>query len=133
MQTLNNLLLLVIVVIFNFLPGATSAHTNRKDTIPFAFNLDTTARTSAGVYNTEGVLLRTLWNNVKYNEGTHSSMWDKRDDEGRLVDDSLVLIKVVSNNVKYTWQGVVGNNSDNISGPTKYHNFESRYGFSSSF
>jgi hypothetical protein len=125
MQTVNNLLLLVIVVLFNFLPRQTSAHTSGKDTIPFSFNLDTNSRTSAGVYNTDGVLLRTLWNNIKYNEGTHSSMWDKRDDEGKLVEDSLVVIKVVSNNINYSWQGIVGNNSDNVSGPTKYHNFES--------
>jgi hypothetical protein len=124
MQTVNNLLLLVIVVLFNFLPRQISAHTNGKDTIPFSFNLDTASRTSAGVYNTEGVLLRTLWNNVKHIEGTHSSMWDKRDDDGKLVEDSLVVIKVVSNNIRYSWQGIVGNNSDNISGSTKYHNFE---------
>jgi len=125
MQSLNNLLLIVVVLLFNFLPRESSANSTSKDTIPFSFNLDTAARTSAGVYTTDGVLLRTLWNNKKYNEGTHSSMWDKKDDDGKLVNDSLVVIKVVSNNVKYTWQGVIGNNSDNISGNTKYHNFES--------
>jgi hypothetical protein len=125
MQSVSNLLLLVIVVLFNFLPRQISANTNGKDTIPFSFNLDTASRTSAGVYNSDGVLLRTLWNNIKYNEGMHSSMWDKKDDEGKLVDDSLVVIKVVSNNIRYSWQGIVGNNSDNISGSTKYHNFES--------
>ena len=125
MQSFNNLLLIVVVLLFNIAPRESSASSTPKDTIPFSFNLDTTARTSAGVYSTDGVLLRTLWNNQKYNEGTHSSMWDKKNDDGRLVDDSLVIIKVVSNNVKYTWQGVIGNNSDNISGSTKYHNFES--------
>jgi len=125
MQSLNNLLLIVVVLLFNFLPGESSAHSSSRDTIPFAFNLDTTARTSAGVYNTDGVLLRTLWNNKTYNEGTHSSMWDKKNDDGLVVDDSIVVIKVVSNNVKYSWEGIIGNNSDNISGSTKYHNFES--------
>jgi hypothetical protein len=85
---------------------------------PFKFTLQQSASTSAGVYTTDGVLVRTLWSGVKYNAGAHSAVWDGTNDEGNLMPAASYQIKVLSNNVKYAWEGVLGNTSGKFSGPT---------------
>ncbi|MDT0688825.1 hypothetical protein RM549_03465 [Salegentibacter sp. F188] len=78
--------------------------------------------TSAGVYNSEEVLVRTLWNNVPkdYESTRETPEWDGRDDEGRDVPQGDYHVKITSNNVKYEWEGVVGNTSDDFAGGRFY-------------
>ena len=91
----------------------------------FTFSLSTSANTSAGVYKNDSVLIRTLWNNVSYKAGSYTSIWDGKDDYGNTVTAPAASykIKVLSNNVKYTWQGTIGNNSDMMTGSTKHRGY----------
>ena len=91
----------------------------------FSFTLPASARTSAGVFKKNGVLVRTLWNNVQYAGGTFTESWDGKDDDGvkLATQDSLYDIKVISNNVKYTWDGTLGNNSDSMTGNSKHQGY----------
>jgi hypothetical protein len=88
----------------------------KPKTIVFRFILAQSAITSAGVYTTNGVLIKTLWSGIRYSKGVHDTSWDATDDEGNFVDFGNYSIKVLSNNVTYTWEGVVGNTSTAIAG-----------------
>ncbi|OUJ71213.1 hypothetical protein BXP70_22290 [Hymenobacter crusticola] len=89
--------------------------------LPFSFSLPNAATTSAGVFTSEGILVKTLWSGVKYEAGTHKGVWDGINDQGHLSSDGRYQVKVVSNNVQYEWEGVLGNTSQNFSGPTVHH------------
>jgi hypothetical protein len=94
-------------------------------TIPgnFSFPITSTVRTSGGVFSEDGVLLRTLWNNRTYTAGTHTEYYDGLDDNGVLVTVPYT-IKVLTNDVTYTWQGVIGNTSSSFTGNTIHHGYE---------
>ena len=79
----------------------------------FTFKIAASANTSAGVFQDDSILVRTLWNNVYYNAGTYTSTWDGKDDNGVTVTTaaSNFEVKIVTSNVKYQWQGVIGNSS----------------------
>ncbi len=81
-----------------------------KTSINFSFELPSEARTSAGVFDATGGLIRTLWSNRELVAGKHSGRWDGMDDLGRSVPADLVwTVKVLRNNVDYQWDGVIGN------------------------
>jgi flagellar hook assembly protein FlgD len=84
----------------------------------FTFTLPSTLNTSAGVFKDDSILIKTLWNNVSYNAGTYTKSWDGTDDFGNAIKspDASYKIKVLSNNVQYTWQGSIGNSSDAMTG-----------------
>ncbi len=91
----------------------------------FAFNLSQSSNTSAGVYKKDGTLVRTLWSGVTYAAGRQVQQWDGLDDDGKPVADTEVHIKVLSNNVKYEWEGAqIGNTSTAFTGATKLRLFE---------
>jgi hypothetical protein len=93
--------------------------------LQFSFNLPQNAVTSAGVYNTTtGVLMRTLWNNVQYGQGTNYGVWDGKDDSGNAVPSgSDYQIKLIYHNVQYVWEGIIGNTSTNQTGGNVYRAF----------
>ncbi len=96
--------------------------------IAFSFSLTQTSKTSAGVYKrSTNTLIKTLWSNVSYPAGTHTAYWDRTNDEGLFLSDTGYYVKVISNNVNYSWEGVVGNNSDSISGTSKVRAFQRFY------
>jgi hypothetical protein len=85
----------------------------------FKFTLENRATTSAGVYNSEGTLVRTLWSGVSYEAGAHKAVWDGKDDFGKVLPpDGNYSAKILSNNVKYEWEGVIGNSSTSFTGPS---------------
>ncbi|WP_420149532.1 PA14 domain-containing protein [Spirosoma sp.] len=88
--------------------------------VSFTFNLASSARTSAGVFAKDGTLIRTLWSGKTYPSGTNTETWDRLDDEGRQVLDGDYDIKVLSNNVSYTWEGTIGNSSTYTTGEKKH-------------
>lgn len=95
----------------------------RADTT-FDFTLSRAARTSAGVYDSSGVLVRTLWADAHFNKaGTYAAVWDDLDDSGAAVSGGTHTIKVMAHNVNHVWEGVLGNTSDNFSGETVHSNF----------
>lgn len=92
--------------------------------VKFNFTLTQGSTTSAGIYRRNGTLIKTLWNNVNYPAGTHTGIWDRTNDEGNLLTDTGYVVKVVTANVTYTWEGTIGNNSDSIAGSSKIRTFE---------
>ena len=79
----------------------------------FSFTLTGSARTSAGVFKKDSTLVRTLWADRTYQAGTYTEYWDGKDDYGKSISspDANYNIKVLSNNVNYTWEGIIGNTS----------------------
>ncbi|MDD5569700.1 MAG: T9SS type A sorting domain-containing protein [Bacteroidales bacterium] len=102
------------------LPQSLSAQTGA-----FTFSLPAEATTSAGVYKMDCTLVRTLWSVVKYSAGSHTEYWDGKDDYGVNITapDANYRIKVLSNNVNYTWQGTLGNSSDSMTGSSKHRGY----------
>ncbi|MDT0686046.1 hypothetical protein [Autumnicola psychrophila] len=74
--------------------------------------------TSAGVYKEDGTLVRTLWNNeLKSSKILETKPdWDFKDDFGNMVNPGNYQIKITTSDVKYEWEGVVGNTSDDFQG-----------------
>src|ERR1700731_2578300 len=101
---------------------------SQSTSISFSFSLPANARTSAGVFQKDGTLIKTLWSGINYAAGSHTEIWDGTDEDGRLVPDAGYDIRVLSNNVNYTWEGVVGNTSNALSGPTVHHSFQRIHG-----
>lgn len=85
-------------------PGARSATRLR-------FTLDNEYATSAGVYDADGRLLKTLWSNVRRPAGAHEMLWDGTDDAGQPVGSPRVEFRVLAHNVVYRWDGVIGNST----------------------
>jgi hypothetical protein len=75
------------------------------------FKLTSNSTTSAGVYRQNGSLVRNLWQKVDYTAGTHQVIWDGLDNEGQPVPSNTYQIKVIAHNVRYVWEGVIGNTS----------------------
>lgn len=85
----------------------------------FKFSLDAPLMTSAGIYDEEGVLVRTLWSAVPFEQGTHVEIWDGKDDLGVTVPTNKTYEpRVLDHNVQYEWAGVWGNTSDEQTGDT---------------
>jgi FlgD Ig-like domain len=115
----------ILTAFFSF-PGLVSgqAVNNFAATNPYTFTLSKAAVTSAGVYRViDSTLVRTLWSAVNYNAGTYSIKWDGKDDRGNQMPAGNYIVKVMSNNVKYAWMGVVGNSSDSTTGSTVHRGY----------
>jgi len=80
----------------------------------FNFTLSASANTSAGVYNSTSVLVRTLWSGVRYDAGCYTGQWDNLLDDGTPAPLGNYTVKVLTNNVQYTWEGVIGNTSASL-------------------
>jgi outer membrane biosynthesis protein TonB len=74
----------------------------------FQFTLAQSATTSAGVFDSNGGLVRTLWSMVPYPAGTFTQQWDGKDDFGNALvsPQTNYQARVLSHNVSYTWEGV---------------------------
>ncbi len=75
------------------------------------FTLTSSVNTSAGVYNASGNLVRTLWSGVRYDAGNYKAVWSGIMDDGTQAPPGTYQFKILTNNVKYTWEGVIGNTS----------------------
>jgi len=119
------LIVFVTIALLNFPTSVSGQNTNTFLTSnPYTFTLNNAAVTSAGVYNSvDSTLIRTLWSNVNYNAGTYNIKWDGKDDIGNAVPAGNYIVKVVSSNVKYTWQGTIGNTSDVDTGNTVHRGY----------
>src|SRR4051794_11985674 len=93
-----------------------------------SYTLPSAATTSAGVYDSNGTLVRTLWSNVHYDAGTYSTDWNGLDDLGLLRPNGAYELRVLSNNVQYTWEGVLGNTSDSFTGESVHHALDTYLG-----
>src|SRR5262249_38928939 len=86
----------------------------------FTYSIVTAGNTSAGVYQ-NGSLVRTLWSNVPTTAGSHTYTWDGNDDSGKLLPAGSYEVRVLTSQAKYTWEGTVGNTSNQLSGGSVYH------------
>ena len=118
MRIIKFLLLIACVFSLNLAIGQTT------HSVPFTFTLSDSARVSAGVFAKDGTLIRTLWSGVSYKPGSYTQIWDGKDDEGRLASDGSYDIRLMSNKVSYTWEGVIGNTATAQSGPTHFRSLE---------
>jgi len=100
------------------IPGANIVLISTGQPGIFTFNLDEGATTSAGVYKTDGTLVRTLWTTQYYSSGSHQGFWDGKDDLNNEIGmpDGSYVVKILSSNVQYEWEGVIGNTSTNLTG-----------------
>lgn len=90
---------------------------------PWTFTLPRSATTSAGVYDTEGRLLRTLWRAEELPAGPHQQTWDGRDDRGQPVAARDIEIRLIHHRLSYVWEGVIGNSSGVFGGPQLHKAF----------
>ncbi|WP_213807418.1 FlgD immunoglobulin-like domain containing protein [Granulicella sp. dw_53] len=97
------------VLVLALLPAG--AQIGRENPVTrFSYTLSNGARTSAGVFDSTGALVRTLWSNKPQTAGTYSEAWDGKDDLGAAVaSEGTWTIKVLHSNVTYRWEGVIGN------------------------
>jgi hypothetical protein len=99
--------------------------------IAFSFLLAEDVRaTSAGVYDAQQKLLRTLWSARPYKAGAHRAIWDGKDDYGNQAPAESYTVKVLASNVHYDWEGVIGVTEDSLAGP---HNWDTTASFPTSF
>ncbi len=67
---------------------------------------ETARATSAGVYDAQGTLVRTLWSARPYAAGIHHAIWDGKDDYGNAAPAGNYTVKLLAGNVHYDWDGV---------------------------
>jgi len=94
--------------------------------LPFDYTLTNRHQTSAGVYDASGRLIRTLWSNRTREAGAHQGVWDGLDDEGQpWQGEGPVQVKLLTHNLRYRWEGVIGNTARDPTSPMKldYHYF----------
>lgn len=89
--------------------------------LKFTYSVEKDCVTSAGVYDENNRLIRTLWSGEKTAAGEHEGIWDGKDDNGYLAESKKYSVKVMSNNVSYNFDTIIGNNSEWESDDTKFH------------
>ena len=87
------------------------------------FSLAKPSTTSAGVYDGQDRLVRTLWRGQAFAAGSHQRPWDQRDDAGLAVADGDYRFKLIHHQIAYVWEGVIGNSSDRFGGPSVHKAF----------
>src|SRR5579862_3545481 len=85
------------------------------------FNLNYPSTTSAGVFGSDGHLVRTLWGNRSMSAGSYNRTWDGNDDSGNPVATDSYQVKLLIHNVQPNWEGTIGNSSTYMTGTTKIH------------
>jgi hypothetical protein len=87
---------------------------------PGAFNYQVNSpnlTTSAGVYDSTGTLMKTLWSAVTQPAGVYTGTWNGTNDQGLQVSGTRPYhVRVLSHNVQYVWEGVIGNLSSSFTG-----------------
>lgn len=94
----------------------------------FSFQIKEDATTSAGIYDKAGYLIRTLWSNVRLKAKRYHYRWDGLNDNGeKVLEANSYAVKVLSNNVRYEWEGVIGNTSKQLSGKAVHRSHDHIY------
>ena len=99
--------------------------------LSFTFTLAAARTTSAGVYDGNGTLVRTLWRGQHYDAGQHAGAWDQRDDHGALVPAGQYTVKVAHHAVQYVWEGAIGNTSARAGAAVLHHSYRGPTSFAS--
>ena len=96
---------LVLLLIFLFLGFASDLPAQFN----FAANLNPGGVTSAGIFNSQGGLVRTLWAMEVFPAGNLNASWDGLDDFGSPVPAGNYTWKVIRNGSTYTNLSTIGN------------------------
>jgi len=91
-------------------PGARSAQALAQP-LSFEFELPAVRQTSAGVYDAEGKLVRTLWRGARLGPGRHQRTWDGRRDNGTPGAAGMHTVRLIHHGIEAVWEGVIGNTS----------------------
>jgi hypothetical protein len=75
----------------------------------FFLPLNESGLTSAGIFDSNGYIVRTLWALETFNAGNLSGSWDGLDDFGTPVPPGSYTWKVIRNGALYNNIGVIGN------------------------
>lgn len=97
--------------------------------ITFNFTLPASCTTSAGVYDSNSQLVKTLWRKTSYTAGAQSALWDGTKDDGTTAANGTYQIKVLSHNMDYVWEGIIGNTDTSFTsvssgGDTVWHGYD---------
>lgn len=106
--------------------GSSLQVVNTGETNVFTFTLPGAAYTSAGVYDVDTTLVRTLWSYERYTSGPHSEKWDGlKDDRTQAPTNKTYFIQVLSHNVQYAWDGArIGNTSTALTGSSIHRGYQ---------
>jgi hypothetical protein len=111
----------VLLLLLCWLLLTSSAAPSSANTAPaqtrWGFSLPAQAITSAGVYDPDGKLVRTLWRAETFAAGRHSGGWDGLDDQGHPTHQTNHEIRLIYHRINYVWEGVYGNSSAAVGGP----------------
>lgn len=94
--------------------------------VPFNYNVFNSSNVSLGIYTSGGVKVRNVFSNKPRTTGTYPITWDGKDDDGNSLSSATYIAKIITSNVVYTWQQVIGNTSLDATGNgvhRGYHNF----------
>jgi len=119
-----------VLMLLMFSMMALVTNTRVEASSSYSFTLPFAATTSAGVYKSDGTLVRTLWRKVAYSAGPHNSSptaapfdWDNNDDNGNALPAGTYTVRVLYHNVAYNWDGIIGNTSSSFTGTGVHFNF----------
>ncbi len=100
-------------------PALTLAQTATPSELTTAlrFVLPAPATTSAGVYATDGRLVRTLWRAEAHPAGALERSWDGRDDHAAPVSPGRYEVRLLHHRLSHVWEGVIGNSSATLGEP----------------
>lgn len=93
------------------------------------FVLDADYTCSAGVYKSDGTLIRTLCSGQRKARGTNVVYWNGLDDARQPVANGSYTIKMIAHNVHYVWEGIVGNSSSPNANSYVHGGFEPIFAF----
>lgn len=99
--------------------AAVSTSTKWSATLPGTPSGSGTWTVSMGVYNAQGVLVRTLLRGAKVSPGTISGSWNGLNDAGLAMPTGAAnpyTIKLAHHAIGYAWEGVIGNTSSSFDG-----------------
>ena len=91
--------------------AAVSTSTKWSATLPGTPSGSGTWTVSMGVYNAQGVLVRTLLRGAKVSPGTISGSWNGLNDAGLAVPTGAAnpyTIKLAHHTIVYAWEGLIG-------------------------
>jgi hypothetical protein len=83
-------------------------------------SLPCACNTSAGVFDSSGRLIRTLWSGKPLSAGPRQIDWDGLDDEGRPAAPDRYRVRLLAHNIRYVWEGVIGNTARDFTGAHVY-------------
>jgi DNA-binding beta-propeller fold protein YncE len=86
-------------------------HLSALGATEFSFKLNNSYTTSAGVFRSNGTLVKTLWRKKEFRLGNHRASWDNTDDSGKTVPQDNYQVRLLYHNTRYVWDGVIGNSS----------------------